>query len=125
MRKTELVKFRKNLEKERDRISQALAKRSKIIQHAGDEAGGDASKAHSNHMADQGSDEFQYETTIKYASTEGQLLYQVEQALARIEDGSYGKCESCQSAINIERLRALPYAHLCIECKEKEEAGNF
>ncbi len=125
MRKTELVKFRKKLELEHERISQALAKRSKIIRHAGDEAGGDGGKAHSNHMADQGSDEFQYETTIKHASTEGQLLYQVEQALSRIEDGSYGKCETCGSAINLPRMRALPYARLCIECKEKEEAGSF
>ncbi len=125
MRKTELVKFRKKLEEEKERVSQSLAKHAKIIQHAGDEAGGETGKAHSNHMADQGSDEFQYETTIKHASTEGRFLYQIDQALARIEDGSYGKCEECGKAIALPRLRALPYAKLCIDCKEHEEAGGL
>ncbi len=123
MRKTELARFRKMLESEKDRVSQSLAKHSKIIQHAGEESGADVGKAHSNHMADQGTDEYQYEATIKFASSEGRYLYHIEEALRRIEDGSYGKCENCSGNIGLERLKALPYARLCIECKEKEEAG--
>jgi RNA polymerase-binding protein DksA len=79
-------------------------------------------KAHSNHMADQGSDEYQYETTIKFANTEGRYLYNIEEALRRIEDGSYGKCQDCGKPIALPRLKRLPYTRLCIECKEKEEA---
>ncbi len=123
MRKTELVRFRKRLEDEKERVTQSLAKHSKIIQQAG-EGSCDTGKAHSNHMADQGSDEYQYEANIKFASTEGRYLYHIEEALARIEDGSYGKCESCSKNIGLQRLRALPYTRLCIECKEKEEAGS-
>ena len=124
MRKTELARFRKLLEAEKERVTQSLAKHAKIIQHAGEESGLDVGKAHSNHMADQGTDEYQYEATIKFASSEGRYLYHIEQALARIEDGTYGKCESCNGNIGLERLKALPYARLCIECKEKEEAGS-
>jgi DnaK suppressor protein len=121
MRKTDLERFRRLLESERDRVSRSLANHSKIIQHEGEGTGPDSAKAHSNHMADQGTDEYQYEATIQFASTEGRYLYHIMEALTRIEDGTYGKCESCSSQIGLERLKALPYTRLCIECKEKEE----
>ena len=121
MRKTDLERFRRLLESERDRVSRSLAKHSKIIQHEGEGTGPDSAKAHSNHMADQGTDEYQYEATIQFAATEGRYLYHIMEALTRIEDGTYGKCESCSSQIGLERLKALPYTRLCIECKEKEE----
>ena len=125
MRKTELQRFRKLLVEEKDRVTQSLAQHEKIIMHTDDQSGLETGKAHSNHMADQGSDEFQYETTIKFAKTEGRYLYNIEEALRRIEDGTYGKCQECNSAIALPRLRRLPYTRLCIECKEKEEAGTI
>ena len=125
MRKTELTRFRKLLQEEKDRVTSSLAKHEKIIKHTDDQSGLETGKAHSNHMADQGSDEFQYETTIKTANTEGRYLYNIEEALVRIEDGSYGKCIECKKAIGIPRLKRLPYTRMCIECKEKDEAGTL
>ena len=125
MRKTELQRFRKLLMEEKERVSQSLAQHEKIIMHTDDQSGLETGKAHSNHMADQGSDEFQYETTIKFAKTEGRYLYNIEEALRRIEDGSYGKCQECNKAIGLPRLKRLPNTRLCIECKEKEEAGTI
>jgi len=125
MRKTELARFRKLLLAEKERVTQSLAKHEKIIKHTDDQSGLETGKAHSNHMADQGSDEFQYETTIKFANTEGRYLYNIEEALTRIEDGSYGKCSECEKAIGLPRLSRLPYTRMCIECKEKEEAGTL
>ncbi len=122
MRKTELTRFRKMLEEEKARVMRSLAQHEKIIKHTDDQSGIEMGKAHSNHMADQGSDEYQYETTIKFANTEGRYLYNIEEALRRIEDGSYGKCQDCSKAIALPRLKRLPYTRLCIECKEKEEA---
>ena len=122
MRKTELQRFRKMLEEEKERVMRSLAQHEKIIKHTDDQSGIETGKAHSNHMADQGSDEYQYETTIKFANTEGRYLYNIEEALRRIEDGSYGKCQDCGKAIALPRLKRLPYTRLCIECKEKEEA---
>jgi DnaK suppressor protein len=124
MRKTELQRFRKLLLEEKERVQKSLAKHEKIIKHTDDQSGLEMGKAHSNHMADQGSDEFQYETTIKFANTEGRYLYNIEEALRRIEDGTYGKCQDCGGAIALPRLKRLPYTRLCIECKEKEEAGS-
>lgn len=125
MRKTELQRFRKLLTAEKERITQSLADREKTIKHRDERSGQGSGKAHSNHLADQGTDEFEYENTIRLASSEGRYLYHIEEALARIEDGTYGKCEACQNNIGMERLRALPYTRLCIECKEKEEAGRL
>ena len=125
MRKTELQRFRKLLMEEKERVTQSLAQHEKIIMHTDDQSGLETGKAHSNHMADQGSDEFQYETTIKFAKTEGRYLYNIEEALRRIEDGTYGKCQECNAAIGLPRLKRLPYTRLCIECKEKEEAGTI
>ena len=125
MRKTELQRFRKMLLEEKERVSHSLARHEKIISHTDDLSGLETGKAHSNHMADQGSDEFQYETTIKFANKEGRHLYNIEEALSRIEDGSYGTCQGCDQAIALARLKRLPYARLCIQCAEKEEAGTL
>lgn len=123
MRKTDLQRFRKLLLDEKERVMQSLAQHEKVIKHT-DLTGLEAGKAHSNHMADQGSDEFLYETTIRFANAEGRYLYSIEEALSRIEDGTYGRCLGCGKAINVERLKRLPYTRLCIECKEKEEAED-
>jgi DnaK suppressor protein len=48
---------------------------------------------------------------------------QVREALARIEDGSYGVCLNCEEEINDRRLKAIPWAKLCIRCQERED-GN-
>jgi DnaK suppressor protein len=125
MRKTDLQRFRNLLQEEKDRVGQSLANHEKVIKHEGDQSGLETGKSHSNHMADQGSDEFQYETTIKFANTEGRYLYNIEEALNRIEDGTYGKCVECDKAIALPRLRRLPHSRMCIECKEKEEAGTL
>ena len=50
-----------------------------------------------------------------------ELLAQTERALARIEEGTYGTCESCGEPIGKARLQAFPRATLCVECKQREE----
>ncbi len=50
-----------------------------------------------------------------------QVLTQVEEALERIEEGTYGRCLRCGNFIDYARLKVLPYATLCIRCKELEE----
>ncbi len=122
MRATELQRFRKLLLAEKERVMESMAHHQKVIRGLDGEEGG-SGKAHSNHLADQGTDEYQAEATIQFASTEGRYLYHIEEALSRVEDGSYGKCESCGGKISKQRLVALPHARLCIDCKEKEEEG--
>ena len=84
------------------------------------EATGDHS-SYSYHMADQGTDTMEREKNLFYAQRDGRLLYHIEQALDRIEEGTFGLCHSCKNPVNRERLEAVPHARLCIACKSKEE----
>lgn len=84
------------------------------------ESAGDLS-GYSFHMADMATDNFDREFTLGLASNEQQMLNLVDDALHRIEDGSFGTCEACKKAIPVKRLQAQPYARLCIKCQEEEE----
>lgn len=58
---------------------------------------------------------------LRIRDRERKLLSKIDEAMERIEDGSYGKCESCGGAIGVERLKARPVTTLCIECKASQE----
>ncbi|NPV59011.1 MAG: TraR/DksA family transcriptional regulator [Actinobacteria bacterium] len=64
---------------------------------------------------------FERERDLSLSENVKDILQKVNEALERIEAGTYGKCISCGADIPIERLQALPYASLCIPCKQKEE----
>jgi DnaK suppressor protein len=59
---------------------------------------------------------------LRIRGRERKLILKIEEALERIETGSFGVCESCGDEIGEERLKARPVTTLCIECKKKEEA---
>ncbi len=73
---------------------------------------------YSMHM-EQGTDAMEREKTFLFASREGKFLNYLEDALKRIEKGSYGFCTDCGKLIEKERLEAVPHAQLCIRCKTK------
>jgi len=58
---------------------------------------------------------------LKLRGREQKLLKKIDEAISRIDDGSYGVCESCGGQINIKRLEARPVTTLCIECKTAQE----
>jgi DnaK suppressor protein len=70
-----------------------------------------------NHLADDASDVVSRDLNLALRSNSRDLLAQVEAALQRLHDGTYGVCARCGNAINPERLEALPYATYCIECQ--------
>ena len=71
---------------------------------------------------DRGSHEGERNLVLRIRDRERKLLSKVEEALARMEAGTYGFCEECGLTIGIERLRARPVTTLCIECKSAAEA---
>jgi DnaK suppressor protein len=87
------------------------------------DSAGDLS-GYSFHMADAGTDAYEREKAFQFASTEGRLLMDLNEALRRLYGGEYGTCESCGNAIAKARLEAMPTARLCRDCKEKEEREN-
>ena len=84
------------------------------------DSSGDLS-GYSFHMADQATDNFDTEFSFDLASNEQKFLNEIEDALKRVEDGSFGVCEQCQKAIALKRLKAVPYARCCIKCQEEQE----
>jgi len=58
---------------------------------------------------------------LRIRDRERKLINKIQQALERIEDGSFGFCESCEEEIGAERLRVRPVTTLCIDCKTEEE----
>jgi RNA polymerase-binding transcription factor len=102
-----------------------LLKRRKALQHnisSELEDMREGSEAH--HLADMedfGGDASDEETSYKILEIESQELQQIDRALERIEDGTYGICEDSERPINMDRLRALPFATLCIESQRERE----
>lgn len=115
--KTELNAIKKELQEEYERLQEELATTesdiAQLVSDSGDGAGDD--------VADAGSKTFEREQEMSIAENARDLMDQVEKALAKIDDGSYGICESCGGAIVKARMRAFPRATLCIKCKEREE----
>jgi RNA polymerase-binding protein DksA len=72
-------------------------------------------------QADTGSKTFEREQEISLANSILERSTQVERALERLDEGSYGWCERCGNAIPVERLAAFPSATLCVSCKQLEE----
>ena len=75
-------------------------------------------------MAELGSSNFDQEFTLSLLGSEKNALDQIEAAIARIEDGSYGQCETCGVKIPKSRLDAVPYAARCVRCASQQEQGQ-
>lgn len=75
------------------------------------------------HMADLGTDSFEQDITLGLMETESDELQEIQEALERIKDGSFGLCEGCKKPIPKARLKAIPYTRMCVECKRKEEGA--
>jgi DnaK suppressor protein len=82
---------------------------------------GDAVGDAGDDQADVGAKTFEREHELALTHNARELLAQNERAIARIESGTYGTCESCGEAIGKARLRAFPRATLCVSCKQREE----
>jgi DnaK suppressor protein len=106
-----------------------LARRAELRKRLGMEL---ADLGHSKHSspsgdaADAAFDSSGEERASTLAELESKELAQVERALKRLKQGTYGKCEACTIRIPVERLNALPFSTLCIKCqREMESEGNW
>ena len=97
----------------RDEIASAEEEISHLLREGGEGAGND--------QADVGSNTFERDHEMTMAKNARESLHIIEAALARIEDGTYGVCESCGQPIGKMRLQAFPRATLCMECKQRQE----
>ena len=84
------------------------------------DATGDLS-AYSLHMADMATDNYDREFSLGLAENEQKILNRINDALEKIENGTFGLCEVCEKKISKVRLKAVPYAELCVPCRQKQE----
>ena len=117
----DLKKYKALLVKEREKIGGGLNHiTQETLKTSQKDASGDLS-GYSFHMADQASDNYEVEFSLGRASDEQNVLYSIDEALKRIEDGTYGNCPQCGKAIPKKRLNAIPNTELCIICQSKNE----
>lgn len=74
--------------------------------------------------ADGGSASYERETAQSLSLHARRLLGEIDDALRRMERDTYGLCERCGERIDLDRLDALPYARLCMDCKRRDETGR-
>lgn len=78
-------------------------------------------KGYSQHQADEGTDDFDRSVSIELTFQECEVLRQVERALEKVEDGSYGICDITSEEIPLKRLEAIPYATMTVAAQSKLE----
>jgi DnaK suppressor protein len=113
----ELDKVRKQLRADIDGLrADIAAAESEVAERLGDSVA-----AAGDDTADAGAKTYQREYELAQTENARDLLDRSEQALARIDAGTYGVCESCGQPIGKARLQAFPRATLCVTCKQREE----
>jgi DnaK suppressor protein len=115
--KAEISRFKARLEEMRDKMTSTLKQSTAEVKKP-DEATG-----YSQHQADQGTDDFDRKINLELTSQEFQVLRQIEKALDKIRDGTYGICDISGEEISKARLEAMPYALTTVKAQEKLERG--
>ncbi len=115
----DLARYRSALEGERDRLRHAL----QTVNHQGSvlEETGDLAIGSGDHIADTASETYMRELDGGLEENTEHVLAEIEAALGRIDEGTYGTCIRCGREIGAERLDAVPYATLCIADKRAQE----
>ena len=113
--------YKKILLKTKDQIAGDIRNLSEDNSGSGNDRGGDVS-GHALHMADVATDMYDREFTLGLASNDRELLYEVDEALLRIKDGTFGTCVQCKKPVPATRLKAIPHARLCLKCQKKLES---
>lgn len=117
LKKSEIAHFK-------DRLLQMKAQMTKMLEGAKKEvASPDESKGYSQHSADEGTDDFVKNVSLEVTSKEFNILRQIDRALEKIEEGTYGVCDISGDEIPIRRLEAIPYASMTVQSQEKLEKG--
>lgn len=114
----QLSEFRRRLSAERERFADLATRMSGDLENRGFAA---EESAYDNHPADLATQTFEREKDHSLLGNNRLMLKAIDQALDRIDDGTYGICERCGKPIDMERLRAMPMTTFCRECKRDEE----
>ena len=117
MDKKKIEQYKKRLEERQQDLRRGV---SRNVQD-----GRDADVETAQDIADKAANSYTKEFLFSQSNNERQLLAQVEEALSRIREGTFGECANCGKDMNPKRLEAVPWAKYCIECQEKMENGQL
>jgi RNA polymerase-binding protein DksA len=118
LNKKDLIYFKKLILKRKEEVLNQIKHISDdTLKKSQKDAAGDIS-GYTYHMADIATDTYDREFSLSLASNERKVIYEIDDAIKKIEDGTYGVCEECEKLIARTRLTALPYARLCLKCQQ-------
>lgn len=117
LKKADIEKFKSRLEVLRGQLTNSLRGSTAEVKTP-DEATG-----YSQHQADQGTDDFDRTISLEVTSKEYAILRQIDRALEKINESTYGICDITGEEIPIARLEAVPYATMTVRAQEKFEKG--
>ncbi|MCQ4574082.1 MAG: TraR/DksA C4-type zinc finger protein [Candidatus Brocadiales bacterium] len=121
MKARELATIKKVLLSVREKLAGNVnSMEGEALKKSRQDAAGDLSNV-PFHMADLGTDNYERDIMIHLIQNGEEELKSIDDALEKIEDKTFGICETCDKKISKARLTALPYAKLCLECQRKEE----
>jgi len=122
--KTKLKVFRSSIEKRMEEIATDMDDiQDGILDKSSSGGGLSQESVYSVHMADAGTDSFEQEKNYNLMSRESDYYKNLEVALERIDDGTFGMCNICEDLIPEERMIEVPNATKCVKCKEKDKLG--
>jgi RNA polymerase-binding protein DksA len=116
----DIDRFREALLEERGRVEAAIQNLhdenpGTLAEDAGEET------AYDNHLADTATETYDRELDYTLEENSEHVLAEIEAALKRVEEGTYGICANCGKPVAVDRLDALPWATLCIDCQRDRE----
>lgn len=117
LKKDQVQVFKQRLEDLRKTLTNAIRETSKDVKNL------DQAKGYSQHQADEGTDDFGRTINLEISNRESLVLRQVERALEKIDEGTYGLCDISGKEIPIKRLEAIPYATMTVDSQDKFEKG--
>ena len=121
MNKEDLKYFKNLLMQRRDETTTTLEDIERVSRSTTAQESSEERSAYSLHMADRGTDAMEREKSLLFAQREGDYLDYIDEALQRIDEGTFGLCRVCGGEIGKKRLEAVPTATQCIDCKSKGE----
>lgn len=113
----DIDKFHKRLLELKNQLTTMVKGSTELVRSA------DESKGYSQHQADEGTDDFNRVINLEVSTKEFDMLKQIDRALEKITEGTYGLCDITGEDIPIKRLEAIPYACMTVKAQEKFEKG--
>jgi DnaK suppressor protein len=117
LKKREIEHFKKRLVELREQITRTVRVTKEAVTQP------DEAKGYSQHSADEGTDDFVKNINLEVSNKEFGLLRQIDRALEKIDEDTYGVCDITGEEIPLKRLEAIPYATMTVKAQEKFEKG--